>query len=178
MDLAYHGRGFTFLEQTPLPELKTIVLDQLRPRIDTARKNGKPHIYLLCDRSQASDVEQTWQIRKQIIEKESFEVSVPEGLREDHRERLASCEGVLLYWGRATADWYAESRDELRIAPRLLRSQPFRSEKIYLTDTDDPAKSEACQREGSRVIRQKAAFGIEDLEPFLAPLRMSSGVSA
>jgi hypothetical protein len=61
-------------------------------------------------------------------------------------------------------------RDEIRIAPRLLRTAGFAAEAIYVAAPSTPLKTEICRSE-NRAIRQGNGFRVEDLETFLSPLR-------
>jgi hypothetical protein len=178
-EIAKKGGGlqrFTFLENTTISDLKAIVLDQLKPRQQPhASRNGKRQVYLVCDRKEERDSAQAWAIRKEIQEREGFEVVWPEAglpdpglLRDDHKQKLTSCDGVLLYWGAAPDEWFTETRQDLQLAPRWIRSKPFVSEAIYLAE---PRNNQNVGVSGDNVFRQRDSFQIEDLEPFLARLR-------
>jgi len=93
----------------------------------------------------------------------------PALLDEAHRRRLATCDGVLLYWGRGGREWFHLNHgDVARAALRFRESRPFRSEAIVLGTPDHPAKADVA---GQLVIRCSNGLSLDRLEPFLAPLR-------
>jgi len=93
----------------------------------------------------------------------------PALLDEEHCGRLASCDGVLLYWGHGREEWFHENHVDVARASRRLRgSKPFRSEAIVLGIPDHPAKADVV---GHLVIRCFDGPSLDRLEPFLAPLR-------
>jgi hypothetical protein len=185
-EVAKKGAGlqrFTFLEKQTIGDLKSIVLNQLKPRREESRpeRNGKPQVYLVCDRKEERDNAQAWSIRNAIQKREGFDVVWPESglpdpgmLRDDHKQKLASCDGVLLYWGAAPDEWFEEIRQDLQLAPRWIRSKPFRSEGIYLAE---PRHGLNLEVSGADVFRQRGPFHIEEIEPFLARLRENQGAA-
>jgi TIR domain len=161
-------------------DLKTIILDQLKPQPvrTAATANGKPRVYLLCDRKAEADFSQAWRIRKLIAEQENFEVFLPDAppdpalIREDQKEKLERSDGVLIYWQSASRDWLEQAWEDVRIAPRLLRAnRDFRSQKVCAAGSDSEIL-DAFPKD--RIIRMPGEFRYEALEPFLAPLRVGA----
>jgi hypothetical protein len=176
----YRARGshYHFLSKTPFESLKSLILSLLGPKPEERhhirKRNGHPRVYVLCDRRDSDDTRQAWTLRKAIIEHEGFDVVLPETgpldpreLREDHEQKLDSSDAVLLYWGHASREWFEENWDDVRLAPRLLRSEAYRSQAVYVTDPQ-----EKKPLPDALVIPQSDQFRYGALDPFLAPLRV------
>jgi hypothetical protein len=159
-----------YLDRTPLERVKTEVLALLEPREEPApRRPGDPRrVYILCSRDESEDIRRAWQLKKWIVERDRFEVDLPEtapldaqDLIQDHKTKLLRCDGLLLYWGRASEVWFGATRGDLA-------ARHFRSGAIAL---GDPSRSPAKIDGGARVIALYPDFRYEALEPFLQPLR-------
>lgn len=167
LDLMKHS---DYLDRKPLEDVKTEVMKLLEPGPQTARTaaaGGPRRVYILCNRTEPEDIRQAWQIRKWIMERDHFEVVLPEmapldpaELIEDHRAKLQGCEGLLLYWGHASKDWFETSRNDLA-------ARRFKSGAIALGD----ASLSVAGAGAAPVIPLYQDFRYEALEPFLQPLR-------
>jgi hypothetical protein len=157
-----------YLDRTALESVKAEVMKLLEP-VDQAaprRSTGSRRVYILCHRAESEDIRRAWQIKKWMVERH-FEVDLPEiapldpeDLIQDHRKKLEGCEGLLLYWGQASKDWFETSKNDLA-------TRQFRSGAIAL---GDPSRS-AAGLATAPVIQLYPDFRYEALEPFLQPLR-------
>src|SRR5215813_666012 len=171
------GVRYAFLTTIRDWQLPRAVLDELKPRRERAAPvtNGAVSIYLICDRTDPEETSLALRLRDAIRTQENMHVFLPDVgkdpalLDEEHCGRLASCDGVLLYWGHGREEWFHENHVDVARASRRLRgSKPFRSEAIVLGIPDHPAKADVV---GHLVIRCFDGPSLDRLEPFLAPLR-------
>lgn len=169
-------RRLTILRSTPYWDLAKIVSEQLKPATvaPPAPAAARKSIYLICDRTNPADSEAAARLGGQIGTEEDMEVFLPEVDRDaaildaQHQKRLGECDGVLLYWGRASKEWYAENYGDLVRAKRRLRAQtPFRSLAVLLDQPDDPEKNQVP----SELAIRFQPPALDSIEPFLKPLR-------
>ena len=159
-------RQSQYLDRTRLERVKTEVLELLQPRPAPAvvtTCDGR-RVYILCDRE---DYKIAWQIRNRIVDQDGFAVDLPEtapldpaDLRADHKRKLQSCDGLLLYWGQASTSWFETTKSDLRA--RRFSSGAIgvgAEEKISVASSDAP------------VIPLYGDFQYKALDPFLTPLR-------
>jgi hypothetical protein len=178
--------GFVILDGDYRASLVPEVLAVLKPRpaeASTAAAPGAaPKVYLLCDPTSGDDAAFARQLRAAMVRREgALEVELPEAnlsspsaLRQRHVDRLRTCDGLLLFRQAAPDEWFMQNFADLMFAERLLKRTPIRSKAVLL---DDTAALEG-QTQGVRLIPRTPNFSIEDLEPFLAPLRMGGPVDA
>ena len=109
------ARRSQFLERTRLERVKAEVLGLLRPfeAPEKRETTGTRQVYILCHPEVRSDYQSARKIRNWIVEKERFEVELPETapldpseLRQLHETKLGNADGVLLYWGEADLGWF------------------------------------------------------------------------
>ncbi len=159
-----------FLEGQSVEELKEEILQLLRPRPakpEPPAADG-PWIYIVCDRHEDADFKRAGEIAKLIEEKDGFHVDLPikesadPGVfRADHERKLRACEGLLLYWGQGSEDWFGA------IIGRLIGRQTFASKAIVL---GDPSRGQVALP-NTPVIPLYGDFAYQELDPFLQPLR-------
>lgn len=142
-----------------------------KPAAAPERPAGPSRIYLICDRSDEIDNAAAVKLGLDIQQAEQLKVFLNETdrdaaiLDERHRGRLAECDAVLLFWGRAPEPWFQEYLRDLETAERTLRAgRPFLSKAVYLAEP----------REISTGVPTFSAG--QSLEPFLQPLRSRDGV--
>lgn len=166
--------GFDLVE-TPLEDLKTIVLDKLQacqtiPQPKEAPA-GQLRVYLICDPRDRTDIKPL----KDFLERD-FIVTLPLStgdatqIREDHYENLLLCDAVLVYWGRADEFWARAKLRDLARARGLGRSDRFLAQMVYVTMPARPEKTEFDTREAD-IIRCFEPFSAECLQPFVSPLQ-------
>jgi hypothetical protein len=158
-----------YLDKTPLENVKAEVLALLETCEQATllpSAAGKRRIYILCNRAESADSQRAWELKRLIMEQDHFDVDLPEiglppeVLIRDHHKKLASCEGLLLYWGQASRDWFEASQ-------RDLGARQFRSGAIALGDPNRNAAGIAA----APVIPFYPGSPYTALEPFLQPLR-------
>ena len=169
---------YVFLTNQRDWQLTPAILEELAPKpeiLPPSLDGGPASIYLICDRTDPAEAGVGARLRDSIMEREKMRVFLPgvdkdpSSLDAEHRSHLSTCDGVLLYWGRAGKEWFLENYVDVNRACRNVRaSRPFRSEAIVLGKPDDPRKSDV---DGRLVIRDFDEPRLDRLEPFLAPLR-------
>ncbi len=166
------------LLQTPLEDLKTAILDKLRPAEETAADetaaagdDAPTSVYLICDQR---DEEVTPELEDFLFDR-GFEVTLPvfEGdeaeVRQDHEENLRLCDAVLFYYGAGNDLWLRRQLRELRKSAGYGRDKPIRAKAIWVAPPDTPRKKRLRTRE-ALVIQAPASFDPAALEPFLTQL--------
>jgi len=157
-----------YLDRT-LEEVKTQVLALLKPGKDAPprRPDGPRRVYILCSHKEIEDFRRAHQLKKWIVERDPFEVDLPEtapldpeDLIQDHQRKLQGCDGLLLYWGQADEGWFKTTRVDLA-------ARRFRSGAVALGDSS----RSAAEITDAPVIPLYRDFRYEALEPFLQPLR-------
>lgn len=133
---------------------------------------GPPQLYVISDPRDCQLLE-TW------IEKlfdEGLEVTRPifEGdeaeIREYHEENLATCDGVLLFYGCANEVWLRRKLRELQKAAGYGRTKPHPHVGICLVGARTPEKERFRTHEAT-VLPQWDGCEIEQLKPFIARLK-------
>ena len=159
-------RQSQYLDRTTLERVKPEVLGLLQPRAAAARvtPSDERRVYILCDGNEIEDYMIAWKLKTWIEGGDGFKVDLPEikppDPAADHRRKLRSCDGLLLYWGQASTSWFETTKSDLR-------ARPFSSgaigvgaeEKISVAASDAP------------VIPLYGDFQYNALDPFLDPLR-------
>jgi hypothetical protein len=149
----------------------------LRPKTVAPAQDpsGAPRIYLLHDPTTRSDSAFAARLQTEIQAKEKLQVIFPpSGLNsasdfhERHRQQLLTSEGVLLYWHDAPETWLDQFVPDVLFPGRKARA---RSRAFLL---DDPSQLEDAP---VPIIRRTVDFQLNDLEPFLRPLRDAAGAS-
>jgi TIR domain. len=177
------GAGVELL-QTPLEEFKTFIEDRVnalrRPRREEdagdAPKNGRAHIYLICDQQ---DVEAVVPIEDYLFNY-GFETVLPamDGdeaqVREDHKENLLLCDAALIYYGNTSELWLRAKLRDLQKAAGYGRRKPMRAKGIYIAGGETLPKQRFRTHEAT-VIKHFGAFSADSLRPFIAQLEAGKG---
>ena len=150
-------------------EMITQIQAGLRPKAaaPAPEAGSLPRIYLLHDPTTRSDSAFAARLQADIREKEKLDVVFPpSGLTSDyherHRQQLQSCDGVLLYWRDAPETWFDQYVPDVLFPGRKARARS----KAFLLD--DPSQ---LNEAAVPIIRRSEDFSLNDLEPFLRPLR-------
>jgi hypothetical protein len=161
--------------RTSLEELKTIVIEKLEGQkastSDISNENDLTHIYLVCDQR---DFDATSQLADYLYDQE-FEVLLPvfEGdeteVREDHTDKLLSCDAIIIYQGVATDLWLSSKLRDLRKLPGYGGFRPKLATAIYTGPPDSPHKERFRSRE-AMVIKNFQSFSAEALKPFMTAI--------
>jgi hypothetical protein len=165
----------TVLRTEPHWNLADIVVGQIRSQAPKAAQqpSNVSRIYLICDRKNPIDSAAGTSVANDIRDQEGFEVFLPEVdrdasiLDEKQQERLATCDGVLLYWGHSRKEWFWENYgDIVRAERRRGVAQPYKSRAILLGQPETPEKNQV-----------PSEWVVADIEAFLKPLRAQLAAS-
>jgi hypothetical protein len=168
--------GWMLLRDRSPRKLVNEILAALKPKPKPPvlpRNGAGSRVYLLHDATADADARVAADLRRQIAEAEDMEVMLaradlasPSELRLRHQELLQTCDGVLLYQKAAPVEWLMQTAPEVIYAERLLQREPLRSRAFLVSE---PAPW--MQAPNLQVIPYTSTFGLNSLEPFLAPLR-------
>ena len=159
-------RHSAYLGYTSLGDVKTEVQELLQASPSSARVtlSDKRRVFILCDGNEIEDYKIAWKLKTWIFDQDGFEVDLPEIAPPDpvadHKKKLQSCDGLLLYWGQASDVWFEKTKTDLMT--RRFSSGAIgvgSEEKSTVTVSNAP------------VIPLYGNFQYDALEPFLKPLR-------
>jgi len=135
----------------------------------TAQDNAS-RVYLLCDPTTPEDVGFAREVQGRIWDRERIPVEVPPAPAEtlspaaQHERLLRECNGLLLYYEKAPAKWYARNFGDLLTAEDLAGRRELKSKAMLVGGSN-------IAYPGLTVIQRSDPFDLGQLEPFLAPLR-------
>ncbi len=165
-------KGADLLE-TPLEELKSIILDKMQSsdkRADEKTDNQENHksIYIICSQE---DYEATRPLEDHLYN-QGFDVILPifEGdeaaIFEEHRASLVDCDAVIIFYGNASELWVRAKMRDLKKAPGYGRKNSMLAQTVYCTVPETPQKKRFRTHE-TIVITNFQEFSSETLKPFL-----------
>jgi hypothetical protein len=165
------GGRFDLLANQTIEDLKVLALDRLKPAkpAPPVMQRPSPLVYLMCDqldRVKAKPIEdflfeQFLEVRLPLFDGDSKEI------REEHYATLETCDGVLIFWGKAKEGWLRTMLRDLNKAFGLGRSRPYRAKYLYqLPD----ANKESFRTREVLVICPHREFEPDLLHPFVAQL--------
>jgi hypothetical protein len=148
------------------------LIDLLRPQrpAATSAQNGAARVYVLCDPTSPEDAGFAREVQVKIRENENFEVELPESAEDSsspcarHERLLRWCDGLLLYHEKAPSKWYSLNFKDLVTAEDRARERELKSKALLLASPNVAIP-------GLIVIQRRDPFELQQLEPFLAPLR-------
>jgi hypothetical protein len=143
-----------------------------RDRTSTAAgPKDTTRIYLLCDPTTIEDANFAREVQSKITENEDrIQVDLPSLARDslspaaNHERLLRDCDGLLLYHEKAPSKWVSRNFMDLLTAADREDRRELKSRAILL-------RGENIAYPGLTVIQRRDPFDLEQLEPFLAPLR-------
>jgi hypothetical protein len=170
--------SWALLQNSNKAKLRQDLIDSLSPpwQLSASRRstltNGRadtPRVYLLCDPTSTEDADYAHALQQKIREKEDIDVELPEkpsgfsSPATQHERLLRECDGLLLYYQKASPDWYRRNFADFLMAEDRKRQRELKSKALFLgSDATFP---------GLMVIQRRDPFNLQQLEPFLAPLR-------
>jgi hypothetical protein len=174
------------LLETIFEDLRTMMQDWLRRALapppspaapPIAGATTAPRAYLIADQRDASSLTQ-W---ADALFEDGLEVAQPifDGdeaeIREYHEENLASCDGVLIFYGAGNELWLRRKLRELQKAPGYGRTKPKPFVGICLTGPRTPEKEHFRTHE-AMVVPQWDGCALELLRPFITQLKAGGSV--
>ncbi len=177
--LGADGRTGLEVLQTGLDELKKQVEERLneqpQPAPAPAGGGGAPSVYLICDRE---DLPETAPLEDFLFES-GFDVLLPalegdeQSVRDCHKQMLAECDGVVVYYGRGSDAWLRMKQLDLQKVAGYGRTRPL-PKAIYVTGPPTPVKERLRSRE-ALVVQSFDGHSFDDLALFVEQVR--KGVS-
>jgi len=158
--------------RSPAVRLKDLLGVLARDRTSTAAgPKDTTRIYLLCDPTTIEDANFAREVQSKITENEDrIQVDLPSLARDslspaaNHERLLRDCDGLLLYHEKAPSKWVSRNFMDLLTAADREDRRELKSRAILL-------RGENIAYPGLTVIQRRDPFDLEQLEPFLAPLR-------
>jgi hypothetical protein len=170
------AKKFTLLEGSNRRTMIEQVLEALHPsqaQPVAAPVPQRSRVYLLCDPTTSEDATFAAALQSEIVQREKFDVQLPSrdlptpgASIERHRKLLRDCDGLLVYRDAAPADWLWQTTPEVLFAEKQLSRPPMKSKAFLLNDPNILTGFNL-----QNVIWHSPKFTVNDLEPFLKPLR-------
>jgi hypothetical protein len=170
------------LLQTPLEELKNVI--QLRLSSNGHHSKDEPagktpaKIYLIFDKR---DLEGVLPLNEYLVDKH-YQVLLPliddEGLDDSegfeiHKDNLAQCDAVLIYYGNANQVWLEYKRRDLKKIVGLDRKSLLAAEAVYVA-SPRTAHKQLFNSPDTLVIKNFADFSPSVLEAFVARVQTAA----
>jgi hypothetical protein len=168
------------LLETFFEDLRTLMQDWLKKSQagieppSVAANTMAPRLYLIADVRDLPAIgawvdplfEHGMEVIQPIFDGDEAEI------REYHEENLASCDGVLIFYGSANELWLRRKLREIQKSIGYGRTKPLPPVGVALVGTRTPEK-ERFRTHEAQVIAQWDGCAIELLAPFLAQVRSS-----
>lgn len=165
------------LLETGLEDFKTVISDTLEkinnpPPVREEPTGGVSRVYLICDEKDLEDVKPV----DDCLYDRGFEVIKPifkgdvSERREMHKEHLALCDAMMIYYNRANECWLHTKLNDLRKAPAYRKAKPLRAGAVFITGkkTDD---KERFRTHEAKVIREYQPHYCDVLLPFVSQVK-------
>jgi hypothetical protein len=173
------------LVNLPTHELNKTVLRKLKNPVERSGGRELTRVYLICER-QDNPLLTNNRARslRDHLRSLGLEVKLPlaEGgdvaeFSRDNRNKLRTCDAVLLYWGGSRQGWFEERLVELTQAIGWRRGKSFVASAAYVSDPHNPVKENYETQEVDELIKQFATLDIADerLIRFLTKLEPPNG---
>ncbi len=166
-------RGTELLEQKPLEEMKTRLVEKLESPPPPPRPSPeKQRIYLICEPDDVPSV-------KPIVDylrRQGYQVDLPliEGneqeRRQDHQDTLVWCDAVLIYSAGLRQAWLRAKQRDLWKAPGWGRTKRMAAQAIYIAGLPQSDTLENLSDEFI-LVHGTAAFAPQSISGFLEQLR-------
>lgn len=167
------GEGrWALLQSHSQANLRRDLIGLLEPsrRGGTPLPNDTARVYLLCDPTTPEDAGFAHVVQESIREKERIDVAVPQTAADSfspgaqHERLLRECNGLLLYYDKAPSKWYSRNFADLLTAEDRAGRRELKSKAILV-------RGPGMVYPGLTVLQRTEPFDLQQLEPFLAPLR-------
>ncbi len=176
----FSSKNGSELLETKLEDLKTIIEGKLnstpQPAASVETVDDEPFIYLMCDKS---DQEAVKPLYNHLVWDEGFKVklSLTEGdsstIRQDRKDNLLRCDGVIIFFGNIGDQWWSTQLDELRKVRGYGRTKPL-SRAVYLAAPRTDEK-DLLESNDPLIIKGFDSFKPESLAEFIGRVRPAKG---
>jgi serine/threonine protein kinase len=184
-DPAAH-RGADVIQDT-LENLKEILEErwrreaQARAAPPRARPGtAVPRVYLICDRDDEAAVEPL----EDVFYEQGIEVSLPDfssdeaAVGEIHRQNLADCDGVLVYYGAGSKSWVDIKLRDLLKALGYRNGRPIEQQAVYVGPPFDRRKERFKTLSAEVIIQSGENFDPALLAAFIGRLKRQERATA
>src|SRR5882762_262299 len=171
------------LLQTPLEELKNVIQLRLSSNGDKPKDKPSgetaPKIYLIFDKRDLEgimplndylSVEKNYQVLLPLIDDEGTDDT--EGF-DIHKDNLAQCDAVLIYYGNANQVWFEYKRRDLKKMVGLDRKGLLAAEAVYVA-SPKTAHKQLFNSPDTLVIKNFEDFSPAALDSFLARVQTAA----
>jgi hypothetical protein len=175
-------RGAELL-QTPLEELKNVIQMRLSSNGHSIKNEPTgetpPKIYLIFDKRDLEgimplndylSVEKKYQVLLPLIDDEGTDDT---GGFDIHKDNLAQCDAVLIYYGSANQVWFEYKRRDLKKIVGLDRKSLLAAEAVYLA-SPKTAHKQLFNSPDTLVIKNFEDFSPAALDSFLARVQTAA----
>lgn len=161
-----------------LEELKRLTLAQLsedpvpEEAVPEAAEGAARMLYLICD---PQDQEATEALEDHFYDL-GYEVKVspndgePKLRSEIHRQTLAVCDAVLIYFGKASHQWVEMTLMDILKAPAYGRKLPLETQAVYISAPFNRRKERFRTRSATVIRQEEETFKPEALSEFIKQL--------
>ena len=171
------------LLQTPLEELKNVIQLRLSSNGDKPKDKPSgetaPKIYLIFDKR---DLEGIMPLNDYLSVEKNYQVLLPliddEGTGDTegfdiHKDNLAQCDAVLIYYGNANQVWFEYKRRDLKKMVGLDRKGLLAAEAVYVA-SPKTAHKQLFNSPDTLVIKNFEDFSPAALDSFLARVQTAA----
>ena len=183
------GMATTELLTGQIEEIKNLAIKRLLPDDQQAgaklpplgqtEEDGETRIYLICDQQDEEAVEPL----EDYLFEQGYEVKTPQfdgdenAFVQAHQDNLRFCDGVLIYFGRASGQWVDMKLMDLLKAPGYGRTKPLIAKAVYVGLPENRRKTRFRTRTAD-VIQGRNSINPDDLKPFLEKMKQTKGGAA
>ena len=183
------GMATTELLTGQIEEVKNLAIKRLLPDDQQAgtklpplgqtEEDGETRIYLICDQQDEEAVEPL----EDYLFEQGYEVKTPQfdgdenAFVQAHQDNLRFCDGVLIYFGRASGQWVDMKLMDLLKAPGYGRTKPLIAKAVYVGLPENRRKTRFRTRTAD-VIQGRNSINPDDLKPFLEKMKQTKGGAA
>jgi len=176
--------GWSLIAESGVRRFIDTVLARLKPvpalPMEPGRQPGAASIYIVHDPTTPDDSNVALELRDRISKGEGMNVFLsradlpsPTEQKLWHEQLLKSCDGVLLFRQSAPEGWWNQLAPEVILAERKFERSPIKSRAFLL-----PRPPGWEVGPDVKVLPYTAPFQMTQLEPFLTPLRQSTGLQS
>ena len=183
------GMATTELLTGQIEEVKNLAIKRLLPDDQQAgaklpplgqtEEDAETRIYLICDQQDEEAVEPL----EDYLFEQGYEVKTPQfdgdenAFVQAHQDNLRFCDGVLIYFGRASGQWVDMKLMDLLKAPGYGRTKPLIAKAVYVGLPENRRKTRFRTRTAD-VIQGRNSINPDDLKPFLEKMKQTKGGAA